>query len=341
MSRPTARVLALLEILQAGGIRTVADLAASLAVDERTVRRYADHLADLGIPVRSVRGRYGGYRLAPGYRMPPLMLSDDEALAVLLGLVAGRRAGLVTTSAAATESAAAKVRRVLPEALGRRLDALLQATDFTVPGRPVVESDTAVLLRLAEAARDRRPVALTYTDAAGRRSERTLHPYGVVAHSGRWYVAGADSASGAVRTFRLDRIDTAELEVGTFDAPAGFDSADRVLSGMAEAPRRHEVLLRVQGAADQVRSRFPAGIARVDDDPDADGWIRVRLRVEELDWVPAVLAGLGLPFAVEQPVELRRLLRSLAARLTAGAAGDTAQAEEPASAARVVAPEDR
>src|SRR5438270_9789205 len=161
MAKPLARVLMLLDILQAGGTRTVRELAERLGVDERTVRRYVDHLLDLGVPVRSVRGRYGGYRLAPGYRMPPLMLTDDEALAVLLGLVAGRRAGLVTTSVAAAESAAAKLRRVLPEALGRRLDALLQTTDFTVRSRPVVELETTVLLVLAEAARDRRPVAVS------------------------------------------------------------------------------------------------------------------------------------------------------------------------------------
>ena len=102
MSRPTARVLALLELLQAGGTRTVPSLARTLEVDERTVRRYAEHLADLGMPVQSVRGRYGGYRLAACYKMPPLMLTDDEALAVMLGLVAllacvmpARRATLV------------------------------------------------------------------------------------------------------------------------------------------------------------------------------------------------------------------------------------------------------
>ena len=92
-------MLTLLELLQSGGMRTLAELADRLGVDERTVRRYVDHLIDLDVPVESVRGRYGGYRLAPGYRMPPLMLSDDEALAVLLGLVAGRRAGLPTTAA--------------------------------------------------------------------------------------------------------------------------------------------------------------------------------------------------------------------------------------------------
>src|SRR6478672_11458691 len=104
VTRPTARVLALLEILQSGGTHTVARLADRLDVDERTLRRYAAHLTDLGIPVQSVRGRYGGYRLAPGYRLPPLMFTDDEAVAVMLGLSAAR-----TDPAAG--SAAAKVHR--------------------------------------------------------------------------------------------------------------------------------------------------------------------------------------------------------------------------------------
>src|SRR6185295_19511009 len=99
--RPTVRVLALLEILQAGGSHTAAELAERLAVDERTVRRYVAHLVDLDVPVRSVRGRYGGYRLAPGYRMPPLMLTDDEALAVILGLNGARHAALDPHAAAA------------------------------------------------------------------------------------------------------------------------------------------------------------------------------------------------------------------------------------------------
>src|ERR1700721_2004041 len=190
MARPTARVMALLELLQSGGVRTVAELAGRLGVDERTVRRYVDHLIDLDVPVRSVRGRYGGYRLAPGDRVPPLMLTHEEALAVLLGLVAGRRAGLVTTSAAAMESATAKVRRVLPEKLGRRLDALLATAEVNAPARAVTSAatspETDVLLTLAEAARRRQPVAISYTGWDGHRSQRTLHPYGIVVHSGRW-----------------------------------------------------------------------------------------------------------------------------------------------------------
>jgi predicted DNA-binding transcriptional regulator YafY len=319
MTHPTTRTLALLEILQSGGTHTVGDLAARLGVDERTIRRYAVRLDELGIPVRSVRGRYGGYRLAPGYRMPPLMLTDDEALAVLLGLVAGRQAGLVTTSAVAAGSATAKLQRVLPKALARRLDSLLQTVDFTVPSPPVVEVETTVLLLFAEAARNRRPVAMSYTSPSGRRSERTVRPYGIVAHSGRWYVSGADSASGEIRTFRLDRIMSPELQPGEFDLPDGFDPVEHVLAGLAEAPHRHAVSVRVRGTAEQVRSKLPAGIATVREIAADAGWVRVRLRVERLDWVPAVLAGLDLPFTIEQPAALRALVLSLADRLTAAA----------------------
>src|ERR1700761_3386419 len=110
MARPTAQVLTLLELLQSGGTSTPAARASRLSVDERPGRRYVDQLLDLDVPVESVRGRYGGYRLGAGYRMPPLMLSDDEALAVLLGLAARRRAGLATGSRTAGATAPAQNR---------------------------------------------------------------------------------------------------------------------------------------------------------------------------------------------------------------------------------------
>ncbi|MHA6625199.1 helix-turn-helix transcriptional regulator [Pseudonocardia sichuanensis] len=326
MSRPIARVLTLLELLQSGGLRTVAELADRLDVDERTVRRYADHLLDLDVPVESVRGRHGGYRLASGYRMPPLMLSDDEALAVLLGLVAGRRAGLAVATGTASETAAAKIRRVLPERLGRRLDAVLGSVAFTAPAGEPTAPESAVLLPIADAVRHQRPVAFRYTDADGRRSERRLHPYGLVAHSGRWYVTGVDPAIGEDRTFRLDRITGARTLPGSFEPPAGLDPAERVLTGLATTPYRHEVTLRIQGTAEQVRTRLPAGIAVVAEPPAVSGedpgtrhWVRVELRVERLDWLPGVLASLDLPFAIERPAELRDLVVALADRLTRSA----------------------
>ncbi|GGP88837.1 helix-turn-helix transcriptional regulator [Streptosporangium pseudovulgare] len=322
MPRPTGRVLTLLELLQSGGTRTVAELADRLGVEGRTVRRYVDQLIDLDVPVESVRGRYGGYRLAPGYRLPPLMLSDDEALAVLLGLVAGRRAGLTTTEHTASETASAKIRRVLPRHIARRLDTLLEALAFTDQPGGFDTPDAGVLLTIADAVRHRRPVSIRYTDRNGRRSERTLHAYGIVAHSGRWYVTGKDARISEDRTFRLERIADARTLPGSFEAPAGPGPAQRVLSGFATAEYRHEVTLRIHGTAEHIRAHLPAGIASLaehepatDQDPAAERWLRVELRAERLDWLPPALASLDRPFVIERPDELRGLVIALGDRL--------------------------
>ncbi|MEU9122574.1 YafY family protein [Streptomyces sp. NPDC048506] len=322
MPRPTGRVLTLLELLQSGGTRTVAELADRLGVEGRTVRRYVDQLIDLDVPVESVRGRYGGYRLAPGYRLPPLMLSDDEALAVLLGLVAGRRAGLTTTEHTASETASAKIRRVLPKHIARRLDTLLEAVAFTDQPGQFDAPDAGVLLTIADAVRHRRPVSIRYTDRDGRRGERTLHAYGVVAHAGRWYVTGQDARIGEDRTFRLDRIADARTLPGSFEAPAGPDPAHRLLSAFATAEYRHEVTLRIHGTVEQIRAHLPASVASLEEHAPVAGehraterWLRVELRAERLDWLPPVLASLDRPFVIERPDELRNLVIALADRL--------------------------
>src|SRR5579875_2079676 len=254
MAKPLARVLALLDILQAGGTRTLHELSDRLGVDERTFRRYVDHLLDLDVPVESVRGRYGGYRLAPGYRMPPLMLTDGEALAVLLSLAVSGQTGLLTDTGTATETAAAKIRRVLPRRLAGRLDALLESLTLTAAPRstaprPTTPADSATLLPLADAVQHHRPVLIRYTSGDGRRSERTFHPYGLVLHSGRWYATGLDPQAGEDRTFRLDRMASVRTLPGSFGPPPGLDPAARVLSSLAAAPHRHEVSLRVQAPA--------------------------------------------------------------------------------------------
>jgi predicted DNA-binding transcriptional regulator YafY len=343
MARPTAHVLTLLELLQSGGTRTAAELAGRLGVDERTVRRYVDHLVDLDVPVEAVRGRYGGYRLAAGYRLPPLMLTDDEALAVLLGLVAGRRAGLMTATGAAGETAAAKIRRVLPARLARKLEAVLESLAFTAPAAEPAVPETGVLLSIADAVRHHRPVSIRYTAADGRRSERTLHPYGLVAHSGRWYVTGADPGIGEDRTFRLDRVTDARTLPGSFEPPAGLDPAQRVLSGFAAAPYRHHVILRIQGTAEQIRAVLPASIASLEGDCEppvgadraAGQWLRVELRAERLDWLPPVLSALDRPFVIEQPDDLRGLVIAHAERLAASARQIPS---EPAEVGVVVVP---
>ena len=199
MSHPTTRVLTLLELLQAHHRMGGAELAERLGVDERTVRRYARRLDELGIPVVAERGRYGGYRLMPGYKLPPLMLNDDEATATVLGLLAARRLGLAATAA---EAALAKVRRVLPAALGERVEALRETLGFTLAERQAVTPDADKVLGLASAVRERRRVVLQYRSYQGAETERELDAYGIVFHSGRWYVTGHDHRSSETRTFR-------------------------------------------------------------------------------------------------------------------------------------------
>lgn len=315
MARPTARVLALLEILQRGGTRTVGDLAERLGVDERTVRRYVEHLLELDIPVESLRGRHGGYRLAPAYKLPPLMLTDDEATAVLVGLIGTTRSGRGAVRAAA-ESAAAKVRRVLPRRLGEQLDALLDVTDVTASRSLGPPPGSDVLLLVAEAARAQRVVEIVHADRQGRVTERAVQPYGIVAHAGRWYLVGQDSASAETRTFRLDRVTQASPTGETFDVPPGFQPQEEVLRALARTPWRHSVSVRVHADVDTVRSRLPVGLATLTPMAEAPGWTRVELRAERLDWVPGVLVALDADLVVEGPDELLDRVRALAQRLT-------------------------
>jgi predicted DNA-binding transcriptional regulator YafY len=211
------------------------------------------------------------------------------------------------------------------------VDAVLGSLAFTAPaGQLGAAPETVVLLSVADAVRNRRPVSIRYAAGDGRRSERILHPYGLVAHSGRWYVTGVDPGIGEDRTFRLDRIVEARTLPGSFEPPAGIDPAQRVLSGLATANYQHHVILRIQGTAQQVRAVLPASIASVADAPspsgtgtgsETEGWLRVELRAERLDWLPPVLAALDAPFVIEQPADLRVLVIAHADRLAASARG--------------------
>ncbi|MFG3421566.1 helix-turn-helix transcriptional regulator [Micromonospora sp. NPDC049460] len=319
MSHPAARVLGMLELLQSHHRLTGAELARRLSVDERTVRRYAATLAELGIPVAAERGRHGGYRLRPGYKLPPLMLTDDEAVAVLLGLVAAERLGLGTEEPA-TATALAKIRRVLPFALGDRLAAVQEHLGFTLR-RPTAEARpaTGTLLTLGAAARHRRRVRLDYRSWSGAASRRQLDPYGLVFHAGRWYVTGHDHLRGEVRTFRLDRIGEVETGTETFVVPDGFDPVAEVTRSLAGVPYAHDVEVLLETDLATARRRVPPSVAELAE--SADG-VLLRTRAENLDGMAQLLAGLGWPFTVLSPDALRTAVTEHARRL-AGWAGRT------------------
>ncbi|MEV4483792.1 helix-turn-helix transcriptional regulator [Micromonospora coxensis] len=320
MSHPAGRVLGMLELLQSHHRLTGAELAARLGVDARTVRRYATTLADLGIPVTAERGRYGGYRLRPGYKLPPLMLTDDEAVAVLLGLLAADRLGLGTEEPA-TATALAKIRRVLPAPLAERLAAVREHLGFTLrESDPATRPTSGTLLALGAATRRRQRVTLDYRSHSGGASRRQLDPYGLVFHAGRWYVTGHDHLRDEVRVFRLDRIGDVTTGTQTFTPPADFDPVAQVTRSLAAVPYAHtvEVLLEVDPAT--ARRRVPPSVAELTEVP---GGVLLRARAERLDGMAQLLAGLGWPFTVRHPDALRDAVRAHATRLATWATRPT------------------
>jgi predicted DNA-binding transcriptional regulator YafY len=247
------------------------------------------------------------------------MLTDDEAVATVLGLAAVERTGPSGATRTAAETAAAKLRRVLPERLATRVAALPEArTTAVVPDGPA--TGTEVLLTATRAARERRPLRIRHRNRDGEVRERTVLPWGVVEHGGRWYLVGPDSAADAVRTFRLDRVVAAEVGPGRFTRPADVDPVALVLASLAGAPREHTVRVLLHAGEDRVRRHLPASVAVLEPVAGEEGWIRATLEAQHLGWVAGVLALLDAPFRIEEPERLRAEVRALAARLHGRAA---------------------
>lgn len=307
MLAPSARLLDLLELLQARPLMTGRELADRLAVDGRTVRRYIATLQELGIPIEGQRGVGGGYRMRPGFRLPPLMLTDDEAVAIVLGLTVARPLG------AEVDGALVKIHRVLPGALRRRVEALEATLGFTAAEPPGVPVGGDAALLLAEAIRRRRRLHCAYRSFAGEESERELSPHGLVVHSGRWYLAAFDHGRDDLRTFRVDRM--SRMAVGdepALAAPDGFDAVAEVSRSLARVPWNWEVEVLLDLAVDRAAERIPATLGELIE--TEDGTV-LRMRVGSLDWMAGVLAGLDCPFTIRRPEELRESVRALAARL--------------------------
>jgi predicted DNA-binding transcriptional regulator YafY len=290
---PATRLLAFLEILQDRPFVTGQELAQRLEVDLRTVRRYAAQVQELGFPVEGERGPAGGYRLKPGYKLPPLMLTEDEATAVVLGLHAAKRLGVPTSDAAL-----AKIQRVLPARLRARTESLEQVA-FTSPEGTPPQSETA--LALAEAAQRNRRVTASYTSHQGAETSRTISPYGLVVHGGRWYLAAYDHDREDLRTFRVDRMRGVEMQGAGRPVEAGFDAVKHVLGSFARVPWTHECVVELAEPRDVPLAELQGN--------------RLTMRVESLDYMARVLASLDTDFTVIKPPELNTSVNRLAQRL--------------------------
>jgi predicted DNA-binding transcriptional regulator YafY len=318
MAATTSRLLELLELLQDQPVTTGRQIAERLVVDRRTVRRYITALQELGIPVEGERGAGGGYRMRPGYRLPPLMLTGDEAVIIVLGLLGARRMGLGDA-----DGALAKISRVLPGPLRHRVEALQAAVGYTAAGglgsRGPAETVTAAetVLALAEAIGRRRRIRAGYQSAAGGLTARDLSPLGLVSHSGFWYLAAHDHARRALRTFRLDRMQHVVItDLAAAEVPADFDAVTYVSRSLARLPYPFEIEVLLDAPPSLVAPRLPATMAELT--ATADG-TRLIMRVTSLDWMASVLAGLDCGFTIRRPDELRDSVRALARRLTAAA----------------------
>ena len=316
MLTPTARLLELLELLQAQPLITGGEIADRLGVDGRTARRYVAALQDLGIPIEGQRGVGGGYRIRPGFRLPPLMLTDDEAVVVALGTLAAGRLGL-SGSAESVDGALAKIHRVLPDALRRRVEALEETLDFTSSARQGAPVKGETVLVLADAIRRRRRLRMTYRAFSGDQTRRELSPHGLVVHSGRWYLAGYDHLREDLRTFRVDRMLRMRVLVGAADdPPEGFDAVAYVSTSLARVPWGWDVEVTLDLPLDDALRRVPATLAEL---VDEEGTTVLRMRADSLDWAANVLARLGCLFSIRKPDELRASIRALSDRLAESA----------------------
>ena len=309
MYDPIMRVLTVLEILQTRDHVTGAELAERLEVDLRTVQRYIVRLKDLSIPIHSSRGVGGAYRLRPGFRLPPLLLTNEEAFALSLGLRALRQIGL-SAFAPATESALNKLGRVLPETLRESIRTVEDVVAIE-PGPWVVSTSVECLIRAASAIRTTRRIRFSYRSHAGDASRRHIEPYAVIHTDGRWYLLGHCLSRRALRTFRLDRVTDIEVSAATFRRPKDFDARRYLLEHMPFIQSEYQIDVWIDMPIEEAEAAFaPWRIAT----EAQDGGTRLRCGRDRLEMFAAMLLSMGRRIVVHSPAELSETFRQLAQR---------------------------
>jgi predicted DNA-binding transcriptional regulator YafY len=316
MGDASSRLLDLLSLLQARRDWPGAELAERLAVSGRTVRRDVERLRTLGYPVESLTGPAGGYRLRAGTAMPPLLLDEDEAIAIAVGLRTAARAS-VTGIEETSIRALVKLEQVLPAHLRRRVTALGSATIAAPPPGPTV--DPQHLTTIAAACRDSECLRFEYRTREGTSTRREVEPHSLVNLGRRWYLAAWDRRREDWRTFRVDRVSRPAATGARFSPrrlPAE-DAAAYVQQSIATAGRRYEARVVVHAPADEIARRLPF-VAGALEPIDAQR-CEYRTSDDDVEWLALRIAMLGVDVEVREPPELVAELGALARRLARAA----------------------
>ncbi len=306
---PTERLLTVLEMLQSRRQMSGSEIARRLEVDLRTVRRYIVTLQNMGIPIEAERGPYGGYQLRRGYKLPPMMYTDSEAIALTLGLMA-IRAFHLPVDVAAVEGALAKTERVMPEMLLKQARGIQEAISFNAMTPPTTFSNEWVTM-LSFAAQDGRRVWIQYEAFSGAVSEREFDPYGIVYNEGWWYTAGYCHLRHGLRTFRLDRITAMKLRDAAFERPTDFNAMEHVLTSLATMPGAYSVEVLLETTLEHAQELITPPIGHV---KATEQGVIFYCQTPNLKWIAHYMLYFDFPVKVLQPVELHELLRAMAAK---------------------------
>lgn len=313
-TRPTSRVLAMLELLQDRPGITGPALADELGVTTRTIRRYVVTLQDMGIPVEPAAGRTGGYWLRPGFRMPPLMFSAEEAIGLAVALLNTRTsndAALPTPVA----NALGKIERALPQELANQIATIRDG--FRMAENPWPERDAfpnpLVLATLIQGAMAHQRCWIRYGRPDGDQTAREVDPYGVIAYYGRWYMHGWCYLRKGPRTFRVDRVRRIDLLPQRFEPPANFDVQDAITRAIALTRPGWDIEIVVDAAVEDVAHYIVPPTALLE--PRLDGRTRLYCTTDNLDWFAWRISELPYPMTIVHPELLRTKLNELGQRL--------------------------